>query len=186
MTEQPGLSAVVGAAAAHRGLHARDDIHEAGWTFWELRNLNMHRVVGLIDEPRTFADVGDLEHEIRAAVARHFTRAWWRGLAFGVVARVEPTSWRPEDLEPVVDIRERRAAVLQWIVLVNPDGHSAVGVHTWEQVYLSPVYQETLTALTTSGYQVATAVKGKDGLLRFLTDLSEWRGVSFPEFHDRP
>lgn len=182
----PDLSPIVGAAAVRRGLRLRDDLNEPGWAYWELRNLNMHRVVGLLREHRTFADVRDLEGEIRAAIARDFRRAWWRGLACGVVAEVEPVAWAPEDLEALIDIRESRRGIIQWLVLAAPDGRRAIGVHTWEQVFLSPVYREVLDALTASGYQVATAVKGKDGLLKFLTGVSEWKGVSFPEFRDRP
>jgi hypothetical protein len=113
-----------------RGLGPRGDIHESGWTFWELRNMNMHRIVGFLKEDRPFTDVHDLEGEIRASISRNFKRAWWRGLAYGVVAEVEPSSWTPDDLQPVVDIYENRKGVLQWVVLANPNGRSAIGVHT--------------------------------------------------------
>lgn len=186
MTNPPELSAVLAGAAVRRGLRLRDDLREPGWSFWELRTLNMHRVVGLLEGNRTFADVADLEAEIRAAIARNFTRAWWRGLAYGVVVEVGPTAWGPGDLEPPIDIHENRTGVLQWLVLAVSGDHRAAGVHTWEQVFLSPVYRETVEALTANGYQVTTAVKGKDGLLRFLTGVSELQGVSFPEFRDRP
>ncbi|MGO9178977.1 MAG: hypothetical protein ACLQHS_06860 [Candidatus Limnocylindrales bacterium] len=182
----PNLSTIVAAAASQKGLRLRDDLHDTGWAFWELRSLNMHRVVGLLKEYRSFADVRDLEGEIRGSIARNFHRSWWRGLAYGVVAQMAPTSWTPDDLTALVDIYENRKGVLQWVVLVATDNRSAVGVHTWEQVYLSPVYRETLEALSAAGYRAATAVKGKDGLLKVLTGVSEQKGVSFPEFRDRP
>jgi hypothetical protein len=113
-----------------RGLGPRGDIHESGWAFWELRHMNMHRIVGFLKEDRPFTDVHDLEGEIRASISRNFKRAWWRGLACGVVAEVEPSSWTPDDLQPVVDIYENRKGVLQWVVLANPNGRSSIGVHT--------------------------------------------------------
>jgi hypothetical protein len=76
--------------------------------------------------------------------------------------------------------------VFQWLVLAAPDGRSAIGAHTWESVFLSPVYRDVLAALTARGYQVATAVKGKGGLWKFLTGVSELQGVTFPEFRDPP
>jgi hypothetical protein len=166
------------------GSHGRPGLRVPGWTFWELRTLNRHRVVGLLTEYRSFADVRDLEDEVRAAIAANFRRAWWRGLAFGVVAQVGPLAWKPDDLEPLVDIYENRKGVFQWLVLTTPHGHRAIGAHTWESVFLSPVYREVLDGLTAGGYEVTTAVKGKGGLWKFLTGVSELKGVSFPEFRD--
>ena len=180
------LAAILGASAERRRLLARADLREPGWSFWELRNLNMHRVIGLLRPELAPGSVADLEAQVRGAVGRNFKRAWWRGLAFGIVVQVSPGAWTPADLEPMVDIRERHSGVLQWVLIAAPDGRSAVGVHTWEQVYLSRVYRETVQALAAAGCQVATAVKGTDGLLTFLTSVSELRGVEIPEYHDQP
>ena len=65
-------------------------------------------------------------------------------------------------------------------------GGGAVGAHTWMETFLSPVYRDMLQTLTTAGYQLATAVKGKDGLLKFLTGIAEMRGDAFPGFRDPP
>lgn len=97
-----------------------------------------------------------------------------------------PFPWTPDDLAVLVDIREHRRGILQWVVLLDLDGRRAVGVHTWEEVHLSPVYRETLRALTDAGYAVATAVRGRDGLMKFLTGVSELEGAPFPEFRDQP
>lgn len=181
----PDLIGVVATAAQGRRLQARDDLDEPGWRFWELRNLNMHRVVGLLKASRRFADPRELEAEIRGAIARNFRRAWWRGLAYGAVVELAPVSWSSDDLKPLVDIYENRKGVLQWVVLAEGDERRALGVHTWEATYLSPVYSAILAALAAAGWQVARAVKGKDGLLKFLTGVSALEGVSFPEFRDQ-
>jgi hypothetical protein len=158
MTGHPDLSAIVGAAAAQKGLRLRSDIQDAGWTFWELRTINRHRVIGLLAEPRTYSDTAALGGEIRAAIGRHFKRAWWRGLGFGVVAIVE-TTWTPDDIATLVDDRENPQGVLQWLVTASPDGRHAVGAHTWERVFLSPAYTAILDALATGGYQVGPGLR---------------------------
>jgi hypothetical protein len=185
VTNSSDMSTIVAAAVAPLRLKPREDLDDPGWTFWELRNLNMHRVVGLLKDDRAFADVRDLERAIRGAIVRHFTRAWWRGLAYGVVAEVTLASWKPDDLEPVVDIYDNRKGVLQWIVLVDRHQRRAVGAHTWVGAYLSPVYQMVLGALASDGYAVARAVKGKNGIWKFLTEVGELQGAVFPEYRDK-
>jgi hypothetical protein len=54
------------------------------------------------------------------------------------------------------------------------------------KVFISSIYRETVQALAAGSYQVSTAVRGNDGLLKFMTGVSELRGVSFPEFRDHP
>jgi hypothetical protein len=179
------LAATVAAAAGARGLRARDDLEDPGWRFWELKDLNMHRVVGLLRQGGTIADPGSLGQEVRAAFARDLKRGWWRGLACGVVVDAGSVSWTPQDVVPLVDVRDSRRAVLQWIIVVS-QGRRAVGVHTWLETFLSPVYRATLDAVRSSGGSVATAVRGEDGLLRFLTGVSELEGVSFPSFREPP
>jgi len=184
MTNQPDLPSLIAAAAAQRKLRPRDDLAEPDWHFWELRNLNMHRVAGLLQADRQFAEVSELEAEIRGAIARNFKRAWWRGLAYGIVVEGAPTSWTPDDLKSMVDIYENSKGVLQWVILTAREEPSAIGVHTWMESYLSPVYRAVLDGLRASGYRLTTAIKGKDGLLKFLTGVSAARGVAFPDFRD--
>ena len=185
MVPLPDLPAIIETAALKRKLQRRSDLAENGWTFWELRTLNMHRVVGLVHEYREFANAPDLAEEIRSAISRNFKRSWWRGLAYGVIAEVNSISWSPAELEVLVDIYENAKGVLQWVILVANDTRASIGVHTWMEAYLSPVYRDTLQALTAAGFRVKTAVKGKDGLLKFLTGVSETKGIAFPEYRDR-
>jgi len=195
MTTAPDLPSIIASAAAQRALRPRNDLGEPGWRFWEVRTLNMHRVVGLLHEYRRFADARDFEGTIRGVVARNFKAAWWRGLAFGVVAEVAVSSVGAEDLKILVDGRENPKGTLQWVVLVDSDTHIALGVHTWMEAYLSPVYRQALRALETTGYQVASARKEKDGLMQFLTGVADvnlalrtfgTRRRAFPEFRDDP
>lgn len=180
------LEIVVGAAAESRGLRRRDDIVRSSGTFWELRNLNMHRVTGLLQRSDVPGSVEALGSEIRGAFAANFKRAWWRGLAYGAVVESPSRPVTLDELKTLVDIRENRTGVLQWVVLVDSTTETATGVHTWEQVFLSPIYRATIDALRSGGFEVATAVRGKDGLMRLLTGVSDLQGVTFPEFGDEP
>jgi hypothetical protein len=189
------LPSIVAGPATQLGLKPRDDLRDPGWTFWELRTLNRHRVVGLVTEHRQFRDARDLETEIRGVVSRHFKCAWWRGMAYGVVADVPAISLNAEALEGLVDVRENPKGTLQWVVLAAGDARAAVGVHTWMETYLSPVYRTILQALTSMGYQVATGVRQKDGLMRFLTAAADLDvtlhsfgtgRTAFPEFRSSP
>lgn len=153
--------------------------------FWELRTLNMHRVVGLLQPYRQFADAHDLESTIRAAVARNFKCSWWRGMGLGVVAQAAAIRLTADDLKGLVDVRQSSKGTVQWVVLVAGDTRVAVGVHTWMETYLSPVYRRTLDGLAEAGYQVSSATRDKDGLMKLLTRVSlGTRKRAFPEFHD--
>jgi hypothetical protein len=184
MAGLPDLVAIVGETAGRHRLERRQDISEPGWAFWELRNLNMHRVVGVWRADTMPASPAELDDSIRGAIARNFHRSWWRGLAFGVVVVLPTVPWSPDDLRAIVDIRENRHGVLQWAVIATHDGRAAVGVHTWELVFLSPLYRDVTAALTAAGCQVTRAVKGKDGLMQLLTTVSSWQGTTFPEYRD--
>lgn len=194
LTLTPDLTSIITSATSKIDLGARNDLREPGWRFWELRTLNRHRVVGLLKERRQFADARDLESEIRNVVSRHFKCSWWRGMAYGVVADVGSISLTPDDLKMLVDVRENSKGTLQWVILAAGNAHAAVGVHTWIEAYLSPAYRGTLQALSEAGYQVVSARKEKDGLMKFLTGVADANAAlrslgtkkhAFPEFRNR-
>jgi hypothetical protein len=190
---RPDLSCIIASAAVQRRLRPRHDLSEAGWTFWELRTLNLHRVVGLLKEYRQFTDAHDLGAEIRSVIGRNFKRSWWRGMAYAVVAGVAEVSLRPDDLKMLVDVRENQKGTLQWVILVASDAHIALGVHTWMEGYLSPVYRDTLQALAKTGCQITSVQREKDGLMKLLSAGANLdvalhsfgaKRVAFPEFQD--
>jgi hypothetical protein len=182
MMSSSDLSKAISGTVERLGLKARNDLSEPGWTFWELRTLNRHRMVGFLGNVLGQAGAQDIESEIRSVVSRNFHRSWWRGFAYGIVVEVQAIASSPNDLELLVDSYENRKGVLQWVILVASDGQTAVGLHTWMETYLSPVYRDLLQTLAQAGYHVATAVRGKDGLLKFLTGVAAARGVALPEF----
>lgn len=191
----PDLASIVTTAVTAPKLRLRTDVREPGWTFWELRTLNMHRVVGLLREDRPLSDAHALETSIRGAVSRHFKRSWWRGMGFGVVAQVATLPLKADDLKTLVDVRENSKGTLQWVVLVARATPCALGVHTWMETYLSPAYRGILQGLGAAGYQVSSATRNKDGLMKVLTGIADFeaalvslgtRKQAFPEFHDDP
>jgi hypothetical protein len=195
MTSAFDLPSIIAAAARARNLGSRKDLAEPGWAFWELRTLNRHRVVGLLKEYRQFRDGRDLEGEIRRVVSRNFKCAWWRGMAYGVVADVAAISLSLDDLKQLVDIRENSKGTLQWVILLAGNARTALGVHTWMEAYLSPVYRDALQALRDAGYRVTHAKREKDGLMKFLTGVADVevtlgslgvRREAFSEFRNKP
>jgi hypothetical protein len=190
ITTTPGLPSIVASAAAQRQLGSRTDLHERGWAFWELRNFNMHRVVGLLRADQPITDVKQFDTAIRSVLGRVFKRAWWRGIAYGVVADVGPLPVSPDDLKILVDGRENAKGTMQWVVLVDGETHKAAGVHTWIEGYLGPVYRAVLQSLADQGYQLTSVMKDKDGLMRVLTGVADARAAvltgrpAFPEFQD--
>ena len=115
-------------------------------------------------------------------------------MAYGVVAHVTAISLSPDDLKILVDVRENSQGTLQWIILAASHAHVALGVHTWMEAYLSPVYRGTLQALAETGYRVSRATRDKDGLMKFPTGVADWETAllslgtrrAFPEFRDHP
>jgi len=184
------LRSSVESAAARKDMVVRSDIAEPGWTFWERRTLNLHRVVGLTRVGHSVADARTLDAELRGAFARNFKRAWWRGIAYGVVAEVGTLSLAPDDLKVLVDAYENDKGTMQWVILLSDTAAQATGVHTWIEGFLSPVYRDLLGTLSKQGCQITSAMKEKTGLLRFLTAVGGARSRAltgrdaFPEFVD--
>jgi len=148
-------------------LRPRGDIPESDWRFWEKRNLNIHRVVGLWTRgPSSAREIGI---QTRATIARRFRRAWWRGLGFGVVVEVRDVQGFPEEFRELVDGRENPKGTWQWLILVSRARKKASGLHTWIEGYLSPVYRGLLADLEERGFEVESVRKEKDGLMKLLT-----------------
>jgi hypothetical protein len=178
---------------ATKRLRRRDDIPEQVWSFWELKNLNMHRVVGHLRATRSYSGPGELEQDLRDAVARHFRRSWWRGMAYGVIVDAVPLE-SLESVMDVVDMRDNRRGTLQWVILISPDSRAAVAVHTWIEGYLSPVYRSVLERLEEQKVDVSRMTRPKDGIVGLLFDVADLRAAAvsfnvrqgaFREFQDR-
>jgi hypothetical protein len=165
---------------AREKLKPRADVGDADWSFWERKNLNIHRVVATWRRGAGITEVAGLRGAVRTAIGRRFRRAWWRGLAFGAVVEVDSIGVSATELASLVDGRENVQGTWQWVILVSCDG-KALAVHTWIEGFLSPLYLGLLESLRTEGFEVASARKEKDGLMKFLTAA---RPGLFHEFRD--
>ena len=193
MDQPVDLEHALASAAEERGLH-RGSMRDAGWVFWELRTLNRHRVVGLLRRQALFPGLREVEAEIRDTVARHFKRAWWRGMAYGVVVEVPGLSLTAENIESLIDVRDNRRGTLQWVFLIARSTSAAIGVHTWIEGYLSPVYRSVLQKLEDGKFDVTTLTKEKDGLMTVLSGAADLHSAistfnvkqkAFAEFRER-
>lgn len=188
----PSLTAIITPAVDPRGLKLRSDLMVPGWMFWELRTLNRHRVVGLFRARRAFASAQELNEEIRSVLSREFKRAWWRGIAYGVVVDLDAVALKADDLKMLVDVRENAHGDLQWVILTSSGDRVALGVHTWIEAYLSPAYRAILLSLESAKYHVTSVMRQKDGLMKFLTGVANLdmaihtfgQRVAFPEFQN--
>ena len=184
------LPHIVTSAVGPKGMQLRSDLPEPSWTFWERRTVNIHRVVGLSRAERRFTDARTLDTELRAAFARNFKRAWWRGIAYGAVVNVGTLTLAPDDLKILVDEYENSKGTMQWAILLAGDEPRAIGVHSWVEGFLSPVYRAVLQGLSDHGYRIESVMKEKNGLMTVLTAVADARARAytgrraFPEFHD--
>jgi hypothetical protein len=63
-------------------------------------------------------------------VARNFKRAWWRGIAYGVVVDVGTLTMALDDLKILVDEYENNKGTMQWVILLAGNAPRVTGVHT--------------------------------------------------------
>jgi hypothetical protein len=94
-------------------------------------------------------------------------------MAYGAIVEVEHIRVSTEELESLVDVRDNRKGTLQWVILASSVEPSALGVHTWIEGYLSPVYRGVLRRLADSGYEVGSVCRGKDRLMEALTTAAD-------------
>ena len=115
-------------------------------------------------------------------------------MAFGVVIDVPAMRITPDEIEAMIDVRDNRKGTLQWIIVVARSSSAALGVHTWIEGYLSPVYRGVIQQLRADGFDVATATKEKGVLMTVLTNVTDLQSAvstfnskqgTFPEFRER-
>jgi hypothetical protein len=170
------VHALVSPVLQDRKLRPRHDIAEPGWAFWELRNLNMHRLVGVARPQQAFADADAVESYVRDTMTRHFKRSWWRGMAYGVVLdRVSVDCL--DALIDIVDVIDNSKGTLQWAVLLAPGAPVAIGVHTWIEGYLSPVYRRLMDELRRLRFDVTSLIRPRDGLAGMLFEINDFRAA---------
>jgi hypothetical protein len=166
-------------------LRLRDALPDSEWQIWEHKTLNIHRGVlywSPSDASLTFAE---MENRVRKKVAESYRVSWWRGFAFGVVVHSKAVPPDISAIESTIDTRVSGKGTWQWTVLACSARQTAVGVHTWVEGYLSPVYRQCLDQSESQGWIVGDFKKEKDKLMQFLTSAARIKGYRLKEFETR-
>lgn len=161
------LYALIDRAAAGR-LRRNSTLDNADFTWWEQKTLNMHRAV-VLWTPRNLDSIDRLREAVRDEQRRRAPSSWWRGMGFGAVVAVPSLTLSPDELALLIDVRKNGTGTWQSAVLAATEARAAVGVHTWAEGYLTPVYRALLGGLEKAGYAVCRTKREKDGLMRVLT-----------------
>ena len=85
-------------------------------------------------------------------------------------------------IDSSIDTRASKKGCWQWTVIAGTESQTAVGIHTWIEGYLSPVYREILKQYESAGWMVGDVKKEKDQLMKFLTSATRLKGIRFREF----
>ena len=85
-------------------------------------------------------------------------------------------------MEDWIDTRANRRGTWQWAIYACAPAEVAVGVHTWTEGFLSPVYRDLLDYYGSLNYEVGSFRKEKDQLMKFLTAAARLKGFRFTEF----
>ena len=155
------------------------------WRLWELKNWNRHRAV-LQRRTNFSGDAATLQKAVREEVASAFKISWWRGFAFGVLVESNGPPPDPAALITEIDPRNEPKGTWQWTVVVCPESKKVVGVHTWMEGWLSPLYHALLCHYEDQGFSLAWAVRPKDRLMKILTSVGRPRRVIVLAGREKP
>jgi hypothetical protein len=165
-----------------RHLEFRQDILGTEWQLWEHKTLNIHRGVLHWRSENREPVLSQMSQNIREQVESRFRIGWWRGFAFGVLIEAPAVPPDLSAIEDWIDVRANGKGTWQWIIYVCPKAGIAVGVHTWLEGYLSPVYQSLLASYQAQNYAVGSCKKDKGMLMEFLTTVRSLKRYGFKEF----
>src|SRR4051812_32847858 len=84
---------------------------------WQYKSLNQHRGVIHLDATSSHRTVAQIREQVRDVVRDHFRPSWWRGFGFGAVISLDQWDESFEDAPDLVDGRNNRIGVWQWVVL---------------------------------------------------------------------
>lgn len=159
-------------------------VDEDNWTLWEHKTLNIHRAIlfwsNKIDQ--TYIEMSDT---IRNKINQQIKVSWWRGFGYGVVIEVPVMPKGIENIDISIDTRSNKNGTWQWIILVCNNPKCVIAVHTWMAGFLTPIYEMLLNSYRNEGYEVGNFKKSKDKLMKFLTKLSELKGVYYKDYEPK-
>ena len=162
-------------------LYLREDILETEWRLWEHKTLNIHRGVLHWRPTDQFSSLTQMSERVREQAESRFRVAWWRGFAFGALIEAETI---PRIFPPwrTGSTHGRTGGGHGSGRSASATAEVAVGVHTWTEGLLSPVYRDLLDCYGSLNYEVGSFRKEKDQFMKFLTAAARLKGFRFTEF----
>jgi hypothetical protein len=148
------------------------------WQLWQYKSLNMHRGVIHWDATSITCTLTEIRDQIRTVVRDRFRPSWWRGFGFGVIVSLNHVDESFKGVADLVDVRNNGKGTWQWIVLHFPASQAALGVCTWTEGFLAPVYRDLLSALRNSGFTCESYQKDMDALMKGLTAIQRKLSVA--------
>jgi hypothetical protein len=145
---------------------------------WQYKSLNLHRGVIHWDATSNACTLSEIRDQVRAVVREHFRPSWWRGFGFGVVVSLNHVDDSFKDAADLVDVRNNSKGVWQWLVLHFPTSQTAVGIRTWTEGYLAPVYHDLVSALRNSGFSCDCFQKDMDAFQKTLLTIKQKLSVA--------
>jgi hypothetical protein len=139
-----------------------------GCNSWQHKTLNMHRGVIHWDATTTPCTVMEIQDKVRTIVRQRLRPSWWRGFGFGAVVSLSDVDDSLKEVANLVDVRNNGKGTWQWIVLHFPSLQTALGVCTWTEGYLAPVYHDLLAALREEGLECESHQREMDTLQKTL------------------
>jgi hypothetical protein len=143
------------------------------WRLWEYKTLNMHRGVIHWDATATPRTLTEIRDTVRAVVHDRFRPSWWRGFGFGAIVSLDHVDDSFQQAADLVDVRNNGKGTWQWLVLHFPNSQTALGVCTWTEGYLAPVYHDLLDELQSAGFSCQSSRKDMDAFMKHLFAVQE-------------
>lgn len=170
------------AEALQTHLRLREDAGDAEWQVWEHKTFNIHRGVLCWRPSRSHLSFAEMTALVRESVKAHYPVSWWRGFGFGVL--IEARALPPDlaDIDDAIATRAAEKGTWQWTVFACEPARTCIGVHTWTEGYLSPVYRQLIARYESLGWSVGSFKKEKDHLMQFLTAAARIKGHGLHEF----
>lgn len=143
------------------------------WHTWQYKSLNMHRGVIHWDATTERCTIVDIRDQFRHVAQFHYKPSWWRGFAFGAIVSLKHVDDSFQHAGELIDEYANGEGTWQWLVFHFPEAKIAIGVTTWIDGYLAPVYQDLMGQFKAAGYQCRSHVREMDAFLQTLVKIQK-------------
>jgi hypothetical protein len=138
------------------------------WTLWQRKTLNIHRGIIHLDLRGSAVSLERVRDDVRRTVRDCFRPSWWRGFGFGTILSLSEADDSLTQVADLIDVRNNGKGTWQWIILHFESPSAAIGVCTWTEGYLAPIYREFLEERRQAGCLCESHKKDMDAVLKAL------------------